>query len=41
MPDTQVAVREVFGIDSAMVVPGFSTPDRARARSGPGLPLRP
>jgi cobaltochelatase CobS len=25
MPDTQVSVREVFGVDSGMVVPGYST----------------
>ncbi|MBE7220538.1 MAG: cobaltochelatase subunit CobS, partial [Caulobacteraceae bacterium] len=26
-PDRKVSVREAFGVDSDMVVPGFSTPD--------------
>ena len=27
LPDTTVNVKEVFGLDSTMTVPAFSTPD--------------
>ena len=40
VPDLEISVRQVFGIDHDMMVPAFSDTRRARAGLGRGLSVR-